>query len=122
MVSDKEMFGLNDKMLRASFIDQPSTNLSSIPDFKYDVALSKDCFFNPNENMSFEDILKRIKGLARIAKEVRIYPLSDDEGKLSSLVGPVLLSLQQENYGTEIREVSPANPMLRVWAQSCVVK
>jgi len=38
----------------------------------------------------------------------------------------VLLGLQQENFGVEVREVSCAlypegNAMLRVWAQECEV-
>ena len=67
-----------------------------------------------------------ITELARVAKEVRIFPLLDQNGVLSPLLGPVLLKLQQENFGAEVREVvnhlQPDNKaMLRVWAQLCRV-
>ena len=61
-----------------------------------------------------------------MASEVRIFPLIDREGNTSEFLGPVLLQLQKENYGVEVREVNyhlhkAENAMLRVWAQKCDV-
>lgn len=64
--------------------------------------------------------------LARVAKEVRLFPVIDDSGVLSPLVGSVLLGLQQNHYGVEVRDVTTPvtgkkNAMLRVWAKLCHV-
>ncbi|WP_133130285.1 class I SAM-dependent methyltransferase [Legionella yabuuchiae] len=95
-------------------------------DFSFDVALSSHYLFADLDDQDVSFHLKVIKELARVAKEVRIFPLIDRDGQPSPFLGPVLLGLQQENYGTEVREVQYAlqqqgNAMLRVWAQQCDV-
>lgn len=95
-------------------------------DFTFDLALCPDYLFTDEENQSIDFHLKQIFELARVAKEVRIFPLSDSQGLPSPLLGPVLLALQQENYGIEIRDVTTllhpkGSAMLRVWAQQCHV-
>lgn len=84
-------------------------------DFMFDIAL---CAYPVD--------LTVIRELARVAKEVRIYRVVDNHGVLSPLVGPVLLGLQQDNYGVEVRDVPTSaihekNVMLRVWAKLCHV-
>ncbi|OJY02973.1 MAG: hypothetical protein BGO90_02450 [Legionella sp. 40-6] len=64
--------------------------------------------------------------MARVAREVRIFPLIDKEGQTSELLGPVLLQLQKEQFGVEVREIDyhlhqAENAMLRIWAQKCDV-
>ncbi|HAT8888734.1 TPA: hypothetical protein JBA60_02590 [Legionella pneumophila subsp. pneumophila] len=95
-------------------------------DFTFDFALSSHYFFADLDEQTVDFHLIAIRELARVAKEVRIFPLIDREGNTSQFLGPVLLGLQQENYGVEVREVAfhlhkSGNAMLRVWAQQCVV-
>ncbi|GGI79284.1 class I SAM-dependent methyltransferase [Legionella impletisoli] len=95
-------------------------------DFSFDFALSSHYLFADLDDQDVEFHLKIIKELARVAKEVRIFPLIDRHGQPSPFLGPVLLGLQQENYGTEVRKVQytlqhQGNAMLRVWAQQCNV-
>lgn len=95
-------------------------------DFSFDFALSSHYLFADLDDQDIEFHLQVIRELARVAKEVRIFPLIDRKGQPSPFLGPVLLGLQQENYGTEVREVSyhlqpSGNAMLRVWAQQCPV-
>lgn len=97
-----------------------------LADFAFDYALSAHYFFNQHELTELDNHLGAIQELARVAKEVRIYPLIDRQGIPSALLGPVLLGLQQANYGVEIRDVAyhlqpKGNAMLRVWAQQCSV-
>ena len=96
------------------------------PDFTFDLALCPDYLFTDEDNQSIDFQLQQIIELARVAKEVRIFPLSDSHGLPSPLLGPVLLALQQENYGIEVRDVTTllhpkGSAMLRVWAQQCHV-
>lgn len=95
-------------------------------DFSFDFALCSHYLFADLENQDVEFHLKIIRELARVAKEVRIFPLIDRKGETSRFLGPVLLGLQQGNYGVEVREVTyhlqtKGNAMLRVWAQECPV-
>lgn len=93
-------------------------------DFEFDLAISSHYFFAELENQDLLFHIHAIQELARVAREVRIFPLIDRYGTLSPLVGPLLLRLQNLNYGTEIRSVAyrlqpKENAMLRVWAQEC---
>ena len=90
-------------------------------DFTFDLALSSHYLFFKEDLVT---LLGAIRELARVAKEVRIFPLTDGDGQPSPMLGPVLLGLQKENYGVEVRDVvyhvqPKANAMLRVWAQQC---
>lgn len=105
----------------------PSLN-STLPfaDFSFDLALCPDYLFADEEYQNIEFHLQQIIELCRVAKEVRIFPLGEVDGVPSPLLGPVLLGLQQDNYGIEIKDVTtPLHPdgsaMLRVWAQQCHV-
>jgi len=96
-------------------------------DFKFDLALSSHYFFAGLDNQDIDFHIKAIQELARVAYEVRIFPLIDNHGELSAYLGPVLLGLQQMSYGTEIRSVPyhlepKGNAMLRVWAHQCQAK
>ena len=96
-------------------------------DFKFDIALSSHYFFADLDNQDIDFHLRTIEELARVAYEVRIFPLLDCHGELSAFLGPILLGLQQKNYGTEVRSgpyhLQPkGNAMLRVWAHQCQAK
>ena len=94
------------------------------PDCYFDFALSSHYLFADLEDQDINFHVEMIKELARVAKEVRIFPLIDRYGNPSPFLGPVLLALQQGHYGTELRSVpyhlqTNGNAMLRVWAQAC---
>ncbi|MGQ3888792.1 hypothetical protein ACQUW5_07145 [Legionella sp. CNM-1927-20] len=96
----------------------------SFADFSFDLALSSHYLFANIEDQDVDFHINAIKELARVAKEVRIFPLINRFSQTSPLLGPVMLQLQQENYGLEVRSVSynlqpKGNAMLRVWAQQC---
>lgn len=95
-------------------------------DFSFDFALVSHYLFADLDNQTVAFHLKVIKELARVAKDVRIFPLIDREGNTSEFLGPVLLGLQKENFGVEVKEVAfhlhqTGNAMLHVWAQQCSV-
>lgn len=95
-------------------------------DFSFDFALSSHYLFADLDDQDVDFHLKVIKELARVAKETRIFPLIDRNNQTSPFLGPVLLGLQQGNYGVELRKVSyhlqpVGNAMLRVWAQECPI-
>lgn len=95
-------------------------------DFTFDMSLCPHYLFTQSVVQEVDFHLKVIRELARVGKEVRIFPLIDNLERLSPLLGPVLLGLQQENYGVEVRDVASStspkgNAMLRVWAQLCHV-
>jgi hypothetical protein len=95
-------------------------------DVTFDLALSSHYFFSGAGAQSVDWHVNTFRELARVAREVRVFPLIQREGEPSELLGPVLLGLQQANFGSEVREVRCAlypegNAMLRVWAQTCEV-
>lgn len=94
--------------------------------FAFDFVLAANNFFSDLDFQTVEYHLTLIKELARVAKDVRIFPLVDTNGEPSSLLGPILLGLNQDNYGVEVRDVAyhlqiRGNAMLRVWAKQCQV-
>lgn len=94
--------------------------------FYFDFALSSHYLFADLDDQTVESHLTVIRELARVAKEVRVFPLIDKEGKSSDFLGPVLLGLQQENFGVEVRETAfhqhkSGNAMLKVWAKQCTI-
>lgn len=93
---------------------------------EFHFALVANNFFNSCDLSAIGHHLTIIKELARVAKEVRIFPLVDANGEPSPLLGPILLELNQANYGVEVRDVSyhlqpRGNAMLRVWAKQCQI-
>ena len=75
-------------------------------DFEFDFALSSHYLFADLDDQDVDFHLNAIRELARVAKEVRIFPLIDRHGQVSPFLGPVLLGLQQDDYGVEVRNVS----------------
>ncbi len=67
-----------------------------------------------------------VEELCRVAEEVRVYPLMNAQGDMHEALGPVMLRLQQQNFGVEVREVAyeqqvGGNAMLRIWSKECLV-
>lgn len=96
------------------------------PDFKFDFVLVANNFFADLDYQTVEYHIAKIKDLARVGKDVRIFPLVDSEGEPSSLLGPIIMGLYQDNFAVEVKDVSyylqhRGNAMLRVWARECQV-
>jgi hypothetical protein len=122
----RNIFDLSDTDLNASVFEYSGQDLNAIngPDHSFDLALCAHHLFVNSALNQVDRHLDVIQHLARIAKEVRIFPLVAPDGELSPLLGPVLLGLQQAQYGVEVREVKggamvKGQAMLRVWAQEC---
>jgi len=95
------------------------------PDGSFDFCLCSHFLF-ANHELSDQDHVSFLQEMARVAHEVRIFPLADVNGETSPLLGPVMLALQQGNYGVEVREVAyqfqrGSNAMLRVWPTTCII-
>lgn len=95
-------------------------------DFQFSLALITHHLFVNYGDQGLDEHVTLIKELLRVAGEVRIFPLLDKKGSISPLLGPVMLALQQLNFGVEVRQVSSqvqksGNAMLRVWALKCDV-
>jgi hypothetical protein len=95
-------------------------------DFEFDFVLVANSLFSDSSQHSVEFHINIIKELARVAKDVRIFPLVDTKGEPSPLLGPVLLKLYQDNYGVEVLDVSynlqpKGNAMMRICAKQCHV-
>lgn len=96
-------------------------------DYFFDLALSSHYLFEEHDLTQLDNHLLWIRELARVAKEVRIFPLVDHQGKVSTLLGPVLLALQQEGYWVELKKVTyclqaAGHAMLLIRALACPVK
>ena len=95
---------------------------TSFVNHQFNYAISSHFFFDNSGTIN--KAVERICELARVASEVRIFPLNDLKGTPSPGLAPVLLVLQKLNYGIEIRHVpsqlcKQGNAMLRVWSQEC---
>lgn len=94
-------------------------------DHQFQLALCSDYVFNRHiQNDCRPDQV--VKELCRVAEELRIFPLLTEAGDVSEWLGPIMLELQKNNYGLEVRQVSfenlkGGNAMLRVWALECIV-
>lgn len=89
---------------------------------QFDLALCTDFIFH--HALSRETVNQVLNELCRVAEEVRIFPLLDNQGKMPKELGPLMLMLQQKNFGVEVRQVSyhtlsGGNAMLRIWQQEC---
>lgn len=96
-------------------------------DFAFELAVSSHFLFANIDNQDVDFHVNVIKQMCRVAKEVRIFPLIDRFANVSELLGPVLLMLQQANYGVEVKQVEyplqqKGNAMLRVWPLQCDIK
>jgi len=94
-------------------------------DLCFQLALCSDFLFHSQAHNANPKEL--IMELCRVAHEVRVYPIMTEKGTMPDALGPVMLHLQQHNFGVEVREVpfhqlKGSNAMLRVWATECIVE
>ena len=117
-----DLFGLKTDDLNIQYVPVSDYHLP-FADFEFDFALSSHYLFEGLHEQGAGFYLQILRELARVAKEVRIFPLVDRNGQPSPVLGPVLLGLQQEGYGVEVREVKDkGHAMLRLWAQQCQIQ
>lgn len=102
------------------------TQLPKLPydNEQFELALVSHYLFTLTENQSLAYHIASIEELVRVANEVRIFPLVNRAGVLSSLVGDIVAQLQSDGFGVELRavpyEIQPhGNAMLRIWAPEC---
>lgn len=119
-----EKLFLADYALGRSQLRYQPINLPQLPypAHQFDLALCTDFIFH--HALSREAVSAVLQELCRVAEEVRIFPLLDNQGKMPQELGPLMLMLQQKNFGVEVREVSyhtleGGNAMLRIWQQEC---
>lgn len=96
----------------------------SFKDNQFNLTLCAYFLFMTPHSLQFH--INAIKEMCRVGGECRIYPLMNDKGEPSELLAPIVLILQQNNFGIEIKQISyefqkGANAMLRVWSQACEV-
>ena len=94
--------------------------------YSFDLALITHHLFVNFGERGVEAHISLIKEMIRVAGEVRIFPLLSKNGQVSKLLGPVMLNLQQQDIGLEVRQVASqlqksGNAMLRAWAVKCEV-
>lgn len=103
-------------------------NLSrlSFEDHVFDIALCSDHLFHNHVSKHYnqEEIILE---LCRVAKEVRVFPLMNEEGGGAESLGHVMLACQQKGYAMEVQQVpyhqmKGGNAMLRIWATECAVE
>lgn len=92
---------------------------------KFQLALSSHYLF-VRADLTLEAHLRAITEACRVAHELRIFPLNEND-VVSPILGPVLLELQKRNFGLEIRQVDyeiqkGSNAMLRVWSKELCIK
>lgn len=96
-------------------------------DKSFDMALCSHFLFTYSDILSEDFHIASILELARVAYQVRIFPLVDSGGELSENLGPILARLQQEGLAAEVRKVEHkfqriGNAMLLVGAPECDIK
>ena len=98
----------------------------SFPDAKFELALCAYFLFSVPE-LSVDFHLQSILEMCRVAEEVRIFPLMDQEGVLSAYLEPVMVELRNQDFGVEVRQAydtikNAENALLRVWLKECPVR
>ncbi len=93
-------------------------------DFTFDLVVSAHFFLQESECYSLDWQAQMIAELCRVGRELRIFPLVNEQGDTTAMLGPLMQLLQQQKIGVEIREVDyhfvpNDNAMLRVWPLSC---
>lgn len=87
---------------------------------QFDLALCSHLLFSYSDLLSAEFHLSSILELCRVAQEVRIFPLLNLSGEVSSILPLVMEDLTARGYSLEIQQVpyefqKGGTQMLRVW-------
>ncbi len=118
------------QMKNIKSIDPKQLPALPFKDQSFDLALCTQVLFVDSE-LTENNHLDAILELARVATEVRIYPVTDNAGRPSVHLGPVIQALQLKGLGVELRQVNVqndnitennSNALLRLWQESCVLK
>lgn len=93
----------------------------------FDFALCANYLFTDLIHQDVDFHVHWIKEMARVAHDVRIYPLTNYKAKPSMILGPVLLALQQLGFQVSVQEVAfrfvpESKAMLRVQAGRCELR
>lgn len=141
-LSSKEMAGYAEEILKNTLLqggdlltpEIVSRWRQSVEEFLVDYPIGKkQGRYRPTVTGTFELLLcthlprqNLMNELCLWAAEVRIFPLPTDKAGVAAELGPILLALQQRNFGVEIRAVNhlkrpDVNAMLRVWAKQCEI-
>ena len=111
------------------WVDPSQLPKLTFADHSFNLALcSKVLFMDLTRSEAFQ--LESLIELTRVAGEVRVFPIVNDNGHPSVYLGPVLQALQEKGFGVELREIK-ADPntrkaaekgaLLRVWNPSCAL-
>lgn len=91
---------------------------------RFDLALCSNYFFADLPEQDLEFHIHWIQELTRVAGEVRFYPLTDQDGQISHVLGQLLVVLQQNHFQVAIenvpfRLVPASKAMLKISAGCC---
>jgi hypothetical protein len=91
----------------------------------FELLLCTDYLFNSAQSLTLS-VQNIMDELCKLANEIRIFPLPNLQSVVAAELGPIMLSLQNRNFGVEVRGVEyperkDANAVLRVWAKECTV-
>ena len=102
------------------------SNLNIVKD-QFDLALCGNIYYNQPMTEPVDAYVNFIKSLCDATGEVRFFPVMPEAEGVTSLLGPIMMALQMDNYGVEVKKVNyelqkGANAMMRVWATQCQVQ
>ena len=109
------------------YLADPITQLP-FKDFEFKLALCSHFLFNYRDTQNCDEVVTDLIEMARVAVEVRVFPLIDNRsGELSPLVGPVLIALQEQHFAVEVLEVpykfqKNGNAMLKARSLTCEIQ
>ena len=76
------------------------------PDQVFELAVCSHLLFLYGDQLSGRFHLDSLRSLIRVAKEVRVFPLIDLDGKLSRHVAPAVEAFRSEGFPIEIVDVN----------------
>lgn len=90
---------------------------------QFDLALCPRCSLEA-EHKGYHEALAQITALCTIAKTTRVFVNLHSKSSIETIVGPLMVTLQQNNYGLSLHEIDVDSPnqtsaMLEVWATEC---
>lgn len=76
-------------------------------DAAFDLALCSHFLFLYSQQFGYNEHLQTVRSLARVAKEVRLFPLNDmHDNKTSVHLSPIIQTLSEEGYSVKIVPVA----------------
>lgn len=107
------------KYFKAEAFQLPFDNAS------FDLVICSNYFFADLPDAGVDFHLAWFKELSRVAHEIRIYPLTIAGGP-STLLGPILMALQTQDYRVSVQEVpfrlvSSSKAMLKIETGRCAL-